>query len=128
WRAVGAVHRVVGIGILLDLIVEVPKQSTNIEPSRGVAHERNRVARKKLAARDALREVVAKSPGAGGDRSGRKVVEVMQDHVLSVCATSFFPMTELRRHPGVVFQLAERVEASEARNQHDMNARVNRGA
>src|ERR1035441_4903216 len=115
-------------GILLEFVVQVINQSTNVEPAGGVANEGDRIVVQILSARDAFHEVITKSGRAGDDRGRRKVVEVMQDHGLSVCAVwpLLLPATELWSDSSVIFHLAECVESGEARNQNDMHARIHR--
>jgi hypothetical protein len=79
-----------------------------------------------LSSRNAFRKTAAKSPRASRNCGRRKVVKVVQNYVFLVCAARSFPFAELGSDAGIVFYLAERIEADETRNHHDVNARIGR--
>jgi hypothetical protein len=103
---------------------EVEQQLADVEAPGGVSHERDSVTGFDFATGDSFREVVAQPAGPRLHACRGQVVEAMQHD--PICLPGVLPAPELRSSPGIVFNLAQRVEACESRNHDDVHTTIGR--
>jgi hypothetical protein len=103
--------------------VQLAQRLANVERARRVSYETHLILRSDLAAHVLVQQVATEPIGAQRHGRGRNAVEVMQRDT-NATAVRGQPAPEHVSDARIVVDLPERIEAHEARNEHDVMAHV----